>query len=558
MRSWLVVLAAMGCGGGSPTAPEGKGEVPAPDPGASGETRDMLVIGWQADVGNLNPVVYETAWDGNVIEALNFPLIDSEFDCSLKKKPALAKSWAWSEDGKVIQMELRDDIRWEDGKPVTAEDIAFSYELVSDPAVSSPRFGYIERLAPDGRPKIIDATHLEWHFTVPYDRDSQMSHVSMDPLPKHIWQSADRATLRGNEHTMQPLASGPWRLAKWEPQQRLVLEPNPAFTGPPEWKAHLNRVVFRVIPDYQTRIMELEKGTIDLMEQVLVSDADRLREEHPEIKLMRRGWRSNDFLAWNLKDPLFADVRVRRALAMATDIDAMIARLLTSKTGEKYARPAIGTVTPALCGAYNEDVTPIGFDLDGARALLAEAGWTPDKDGILRNAEGQPFEFRLSAITGNKRRADASVLIQDQLRKVGVVANLEKLEANTFYQALRQHQFQAAIGGWSAALFVDPSSVWHCPSEGKKYEFNFTGYCNPEVDALIDRGLSTPDPKDAAPIWKELQEKIYADQPYRFLWWMDEIVAVHERFENTQIDTLSPFGHLNEWEVPADKVKYKH
>jgi peptide/nickel transport system substrate-binding protein len=235
----------------------------------------------------------------------------------------------------------------------------------------------------------------------------------------------------------------------------------------------------------------------------------------------------------------------------------MVAKLLTSDTGESYARSSVGTVTPALCGVHNDDIVPFGHDLAKAKAMFAEAGWTDSNaDGIL-DKDGKKFQFTLATNTGNKRRADIQVLVQAQLQAVGVIADLEKAETNAFYENMRNKDFEAAIGGWSAALYVDPSEVWHCDTEDRAYPFNFTGYCNPEVDALIDQGLRTPNPLDAAPMWKDLQAKVYEDQPYLFLWWMDEIVGIHERFDDTSIDILSSFNRLHEWNVPEDKVKYK-
>ncbi|MEO0604762.1 MAG: ABC transporter substrate-binding protein, partial [Myxococcota bacterium] len=158
---------------------------------------------------------------------------------------------------------------------------------------------------------------------------------------------------------------------------------------------------------------------------------------------------------------------------------------------------------------------------------------------------------------GNKRRADIAVLLQAQLKQLGVDVNIEKLESNTFFERLRKHDFEAGLAGWAAGLYVDPSELWKCSTKEEPHEFNFTGYCNPEVDALIEKGLQTPDLADSAPIWKEIQAKIFEDQPYLFLWWMDEIVAVHERFEGVQSDVISRIHHLEDWEVPPEKVKYR-
>ena len=345
-------------------------------------------------------------------------------------------------------------------------------------------------------------------------------------------------------------------MSKYDPNNRIVLEPNDKFTGPEEMRPKLNRVIFRILPEYSTRLIELESGNVDLMEAVLVADADKLRKNNPNIRLVRRGYRSMDYVAWNTQKPMFADKRVRQALTMALDIDTMIGKLLTSETGERFAKRSVGTITPELCGVHNDDIQPFEFDNSKAKALLAEAGWADsDGDGILDKG-GEKFEFTLSTNTGNDRRNAAQILVQAYLKDVGIKVNLEKLESNTFFENLRKREFDAAMGGWAAGLFVDPTTIWHSDTEEKKYEFNFVSYSNPKADELMERGMTIANPAEAAPVWKELQAVIYDDQPYTFLWWMDEIVAIDSRFENESINVLSSLNSLHEWSVPADKVKY--
>jgi len=540
----LVAGLLAGCGGSTPQAE-------APE---ATDVRDTLVVATLADASNMLPVVTESAFANELTTVMATPLVDMSFDCSLKKKPGLAKTWEWNDDGTVIRMELRDDIVWEDGTPVTVEDIQFTYELIANEKVASPVFAYVERLKEGARPKKIDDTTIEWHFTEAYDRDSQIAHTLAGLVPKHRLGDADPGALRSHPLASRPLSYGPFRVAKWERNQQIVLEPNPTY--PEAEQPELARVIFRVIPEYSTRIIELEAGSIDMTYGLLLEDADRLRESHPEIKLMRRGWRSNDYVAWNLENPLFEDVRVRRALAHAADVDSMIERLLTSKTGEKFAKRAVSNITPALCGVV-PDIQPIPHNVATAKKMLADAGWTDTNgDGVL-DKDGKKFSFTLSTNSGNKRRADVAVLLQDQLKQVGVEVNIEKIESNTFFDGLRNHDFEAALAGWSAALFLDPTPIWKCSTENEPQEFNFTHYCNPEVDALIERGLATPNPAEAAPIWQEMQAKIHEDQPYMFLWWMDEIVAIHERFANATPNILSHFHDLEEWDVPPEKVKYR-
>lgn len=532
------------------------GTQPSSVPGAT-RTGDTLVIGEQHDIGTLISILPQTVTDGYLIDATTLSPLDGTFDCSLRRLPGLARSWAWNDEGTILAMELRDDLSWEDGVRVTTDDIAFTYDLVADPVVGSRFIRHVEHMEPDGRPRIVDATHIEWHFTHAYDRDIQMVHANLPPLPKHLFfEGADRATLRGHERAKLPLSYGPWRMATWEPNQRVVLEPNLKFTGPETFRPRLDRVIFRVIPEYATRLLELESGSIDVMTDIGIADADRLRQEHSEVRLVRRGWRSMEYIVWNLQNPLFRDARVRRALTMATDIQGTIDKLLTSETGESYARPAVGTVTPALCGIHNDEIATLPYDVAAAKKLLAEVGWTDhDGDGVL-DKNGTKLEFSLVTTTGNKRRADASVLIQDQMRHVGVSVRLERVETNAFYTSLRERRFEAALAGRAVALTADPGGTWMCDEAGARNEVNYSGYCNPTLDALVEKAFATQDVQAGAAIWKEVQRILYEDQPFTFLWWMDEVVGIHDRFEHTTISITSPYKNLYEWKVPAEKVKY--
>ncbi len=565
--AWLAFLVACTEVGGSVSDADGR--------------RDTLVIGVPSDAKNMLYVVSNSSADSSIIEATSTELLDSDFDCSLTFKPSLAKDWTFSDDGTQIAMTLRDDLTWADGTRVTARDVAFTYDLVADTKVASARMEMTRHMLPDGRPLVVDDTHIVWKFSRAYDRTTMLAHTGVALAPAHLLKAADRGSLRSNPLNAQmPVSSGPWKVAAWEKSARLVLAPNAAWTGPAERSPRLRRVIFKVLPEYATRLVELENGAIDLMEGILVADADKLAAENPRVKLHRRGWRSMDYVAWNSLDPedvkraraalptgskldpstvkphaIFADREVRRALAGAMDVEKLIRDLLTSKvTGEVYGRPSIGTITPALCGVHNDDVARIPFDPAATRARLEALGWKDtDGDGVRNDATGRPMRFSLLINAGNARRERAAILVQSQLKQVGVDAQLEKIESNTFFERLRKRDYEAALSGWSAGLFVDPSSIW-----GETSEFNFTSYRNPHVQELIAQGLSQPDPALATPIWRELQAEIYDDQPYAFLYWMDEIVGVDERFQDTTIDILSPYRDLERWNVPADKVKYRY
>lgn len=568
---------AAGCSGEAPVTKPGN-PVPAAQEGGPLQ-RDTLVIATAQDAKDLLYVVSQTSSDSAIIEATDMSAMDGDFDCKITYQPQLAASWQFSDDGKTITAHLREDMTWEDGQPVTADDYKFTYDLVADPAVASPRLDSLAHMVADARPKVIDAHTLEFQFKDAYDRTTMLSHLNIPPVPKHVLDTPglNRASLRGHAlNATAPLANGPWRVATWEKNARIVLEPNPHFTGPKSFIPKLKRVIFKVIPEYATRLLELESGSVDLVEQVLVADADKLAAEHPEIQLHRRGWRTMDSVLWNNLDPadykakldpakpglkpadvnpnhLFGDRDVRRALASAIDVDKLIKDLLTSQvTGDVYGRPAIGTITPALCGAHNDNIQRLPFDPTSTRTQLAAIGWTDSNGDGWLDKGGEPMRFTMITNAGNQRRAKAAVIIQANLKEVGVDMQIEQLESNTFFERLRARDYDAALSGFAAGLLVDPGTFW-----SPNAEFNFTGYRNAKVDELIARGMAEPDFEKAKPTWQELQQVIYDDQPFAFLYWMDEIVAVNNRFQNTAIDLLSSYRRLYQWSVPVDRVKYQ-
>jgi peptide/nickel transport system substrate-binding protein len=228
--------------------------------------------------------------------------------------------------------------------------------------------------------------------------------------------------------------------------------------------------------------------------------------------------------------------------------------LLGSKqTGQVHARRAVSTLTPELCGAMNDDIQPIPFDPPGARADLESLGWSDsDGDGWL-DKDGERFEFFLRTNSGNPRRAKAAILIQAFLADIGVKVEIERIEANTFFSGLRKKQFDGAISGWSAGLYADMEPLWH---SGDRNLLNYPSYDNPEVDALIDAANVEPDPVKNAALLRQAQALIYADQPYTFLYWREELIALDKRFKDAKVNVLNPYHELSTWWVPPDEVKY--
>ncbi|MBN1336875.1 MAG: hypothetical protein JXB39_13035 [Deltaproteobacteria bacterium] len=519
-----------------------------------GDLRDAVFIGIPDDVPSLLPVRSRAPSDAWILDTVTWPLLWATVDGELSWEPALAESWSLAPDGRTVHLALRPGVTWEDGAPVTSRDVAFSFDLAADPAVGSRLADGLRAIDPLARPAVVSDLDVAFRFLSPRPLQAALAVLASVPvLPHHVLGQANRAALAHHYANGRPLVCGPWRVSRWRPGDRLVLEANRRFTGPKEDAAHLTHVVFRVLPEYDARLDALESGAVDVVRDLRVEDADRLVRTRPEIALRRRGWRTLAYVGWNLEVPLFADPGVRRALTTAVNRDGLVDTLLTSRaTGDRYGRPAVGSVTPALGGAHADEIVPIPYDPVAARTALAEAGWIDRNDDGVLDREGRPFRFHLLLPSGLQTRGEVAARVRADLQEVGVDAVLDSVSPTIFQERLRDRDFQAVLGAWSTSLPLDLSAHWHSKAAGT---LNFVSYANSEVDALLDAASSEADPERERAAWRRLQVLIYQDQPCTFLYWADEIVAVHRRFRDTRVDLASPWGRLERWWVPPEAVR---
>jgi peptide/nickel transport system substrate-binding protein len=504
---------------------------------ASGPPEDggTVVIGVATEPDNLLDVVATTRGAQDVIEQMFLPLVEVGEDL-ISFEPALARSWDVAPDGLSITYHLAPEARWHDGTPVTAHDVRFTWELHVDPTV-----GYAAR----SWKEFITDVVVDDEQTVTFRFDRRYPYQHMDAsagliLPKHLLESVPRAELASCAFAREPIGNGPFRFVKWEAQQSVELAANEDFfLGRP----HLDRLVFRVVPDRTVLLTQLETGSIDVMEDPPPHEVPRL-EQLPGVRVERFSNRTYTYIGWDSRNPLFSSAKVRRALGMAIDRDAIIDALCHG-----YARRALGPIHPELW-AYDEDLPALPYDPDGARRLLAEEGWSDsDGDGWL-DRDGRTFEFELKTNHDNQVRMDAAVMIQSQLQEIGVKVFPRNYEWTVLWDSVIRHSYETAVlVGWSVGLKVDMKPIWHSASiDGK---FNHTGYANTEVDRLIDEALSKETLEEARPVWRRAQRIVVEDQPYTFLFILDKIFAVNDRVQGTDPDFRGYYRNLEDWWIPA-------
>lgn len=539
-----ILLLASGCGRDDqdPQAAEG-GD---PEPGGTA----ILVEG--ADMNLPLPVISENTTDGNMSDIMYMTLLRGvwrdgrlEYVPSGENPMALASRYELvGPDSATLRYHLRTDARWSDGRPITAQDVAFTYEIVGNEELASPRQDNLEYM--DSVVANNDST-VSFHFSRRYPE--MLFHSGIGVIPKHVYEGADPASIRTHSTMANPgngalVVSGAFMISRWDKGQQVVLVPNPHFQPKP----HLDQIVIRIIPEPATRIVELQTGNVDMVPQLNFDQLPALKAQAPHVRFELEQKRFYDYIAYNpTAHPAFADREIRRALGMALNVPAILQGLQM----QEYAEQAGGPYAPIFSQYYDPSTqAPLPFDLEGAKRVLEAKGWRDTNGDGIREKDGRTLSFTMVTNAGNTRRADISQIVQQQWRALGVDAQLRVLEFNTLTRDLVEKRYEAALQGWSVGLSPDITALW-----GPEVPFNFTGYRNPELDRLFAQAGAQPTEELALPFWKQAAAILSRDQPYTWLFYMDGVDGVNNRLRNTKIDTFGRYQNVWEWWIPRSQQR---
>ncbi|HET6341978.1 MAG TPA: peptide-binding protein [Gemmatimonadota bacterium] len=524
------ILLALACGG--PGEPAGD----QPDTQEAPVDGGTAVVAETADFDAFNELV-STDYDTNQVMSfmLFMPLV--QLDGEMNFQPFLADSFWLAEDGLSITFRIREGAAWHDGTPVTADDVVWTYEMMANEEVAYANRQWIQYIESAER---IDDRTVRFDFTQVHS-DPLFDFVDWEPMPKHLLGDVAPAELRNAPFNRNPVGNGPFRFVSWSANQEAVFEANEDFVlGRP----HLDRIVFRVIPEQTTQLTEVLTGGVDFMRAVPPAEMGRV-EESQQIETTVYPARSYTYLAWNSRNPLFEDVNVRRALTMAIDRQQIVDALLYG-----YGTIATADVMP-FQWEFDDDLEPWPYDPERAKEVLAEAGWEDhDGDGVI-DKDGRPFRFILETNQGNDLREDAIVIVQSNLEKVGIDVQPRLTEWTSLIDRLKRKDFEAVVSGWSVDFKFDPSETMSCAAIEAKY--NYTSFCNPRADSLMQRALTTLDRETAKPLWDEYQRIIHEEQPYSFLYYLEERIAVNRRLRGVEADARGHLVSVAEWWVPEQE-----
>jgi peptide/nickel transport system substrate-binding protein len=384
-------------------------------------------------------------------------------------------------------------------------------------------------------------------FRVTYDKPFAPALMSWGSsvMPRHLLEGTDVTKSPLARH---PIGTGPYRFKEWKTGQKIVLVYNPDyFEG-----RYLDGRVMRIIPDMATMFLELRARGID---QMGLTPLQYTRQtENQYFRNHFRKYRylsfSYTYLGFNLQNPMFADRKVRQALACAVNKEELIDGVLLG-----LGKEASGPFKPGTW-QYNTDVKRYPYDPKKALELLAEAGWRDtDGDGIL-DRKGQRFEFELLVNQGNEVRAKTAEIVQRRLAEVGISVKIRVIEWAAFIKEfINKRRFDAVILGWTIPMDPDLYDVWHSSKTGPS-ELNFISYKNEEVDILLERGRSTFDRAERKRCYDRIQEIMAEDQPYIFLYVPDALPIFNARVRGIDPAPIGIGHNVIRWYVPKEEQKY--
>jgi peptide/nickel transport system substrate-binding protein len=526
---------------------------------------ETVVIGIANDFDHLNPLLIQFSISREVCMLLYPKLVQAEYDSAsgdVRFLPMLATQWEFSPDGKRATFYLRRDAKWEDGVPITSADLKFSYRLYATPAVASTRQHYVSDLVRDKNGEIDfenaiqtpNDTTLILNFQNPLAPNIVLDHFyDLMPIAKHRFESIEPKMLRAKSAELPIVSAGAFRVEKWERQHELVLVRNERSILP--YPAKLKRLIFRVIPDYTTRLTAFKSGEIDVMMGsggIAPKDAQEIERTDSNKKIHAIQNRLFDSVVWLCVDGeayrkrkelkphvLFGDKRVRQALTFAINREAIVEGYI----GEGKATIVNTSLSPAYKKLLNPMLHDYAYNPEKALSLLKEAGWRKGNDGFLQK-EGMRFSFTLAMPKGNDRRAYAGTIIQQNLREIGIDCKLETLEMALFNQRQNEYRLDAALSGLSAETLPFQLVIW-----AEDSPFNSSVFRHARLSQVIEELAKPQPPEKEVALWHEYQAIQHDEQPRTFLYYYDEFEGFHSRIKNVKVSMLAILFNAHEWEL---------
>jgi len=519
------------------------------------QDRKVVTVSYTQEPLTLSPL-YLTQWfASNITDLLLTPpwWIDNNLEAvplQVTEIPSV-ENGGLNADGTVLTLRLRDDITWSDGEPITSADYVFTYEMImADSNTVSSRFPWDTNVASVAAP---DETTVVITFNEPFAPWLTTLYTVTPAIPEHVLRPVFEAegTLDTAEwnRTLNP-GSGPFVFNQWETGSFLSVVRSDSYFG---GTAKIDEIFFRIVADDGTsQNAALEVGDADIGVFLTAADADALEQQGLVIDITPSGYNEGWFLNVNpaTAHPAMLDLNVRKALAMAFDRQKIVDDLLLGLL------PVPGSYWEATPYA-RPDAAPYPYDPAMAQQLLTDAGWVDSNSDGTRDKDGVELVLRFIA-SQRQIRKDVQAVVQQAMAEVGIGVEISNYD--NFFDTYGEGG-PAATGAYDIAEwsqnpdFPDPNtSVFSCseiPSDDNPEGSNWTGYCNPETDALLQQQLVTTDSEQRIALFHQIDQNLYDDVAWVGVWYDADIWATNARVINTLYSGADPFWNALNWDIAS-------
>ncbi|KLU59433.1 oligopeptide-binding protein AppA precursor [Peptococcaceae bacterium CEB3] len=512
-----------------------------------------LTVSSFSDIVTLNPLFIQDTASQDAATFLFANVYDLDRQGNLVVEPwSLAKELPQiSADGKTYTVKLKDTAKWSDGQPVTADDLIYTINTIRNPKVGSPGISGYDKVA-----SVKKVNEYTVQVTLKQVYAPFKYYLAAAVVPYHILKDVKAKDLQNNVYGKDPaktVTDGPWKWSEWKEKQYLSFTRDPNYWGP---KPHIAKVIYKIYADQNTEVQALIKGDVDLNTGLPVTALSAVKQKK-DIRVILAPGPLYEYLAFNFKpqnfpgnfDP-FLGQKTRQAIAYALNRQGMVNDILKG-TGRIMNSPFL----PGSWADPGSAAVNYPYDPAKAKELLKEDGWTPGPGGILQK-DGHRFSFELQFNAGNSRREAVAVVIQQELKNVGIDVKPKAIDFSSWIdQNVNPGKFEALLLAWSLTNpDPDQESIFsskYFPPAGQ----NNIWYKNPKLDALWVKGYSTNDQNQRKKIYAEIAKEISTDLPYVFLYQYGTPEGLGPRVHFEQKDRPAPslaegyFYHIQNWWV---------
>ncbi|WP_195335537.1 peptide-binding protein [Paraclostridium bifermentans] len=520
------------------------------------KSKDSIVYALTSSpTGIFNPLLNDTTYDDAVIDLTYNSLLS--FDKNLNPKPELAKSYEISDDNLSITFKLNDNIKWNDGKTLTADDVAFTFTSLADKGYTGSKYGYVEKLkgAKDYHEgsadkiegiEVIDKNTIKFTFAEPYS-PGLTNLGSIGIIPKHIWGEVPIAQWKDKKDLLtKPVGTGPYEVVSFTEGQDVQLKRNDNYF---DGDVKTEKFILKVTNE-DTATGELLNGTVDVIDASNLKNKDIKELESEGMDVTSYDSNLVQYMGFNLRDKKFQDKNLRQAFMYALDRNAMVDKLLEGN----------GQVvdTPMLPSSWSypdkSTLNNYKYNKDKAKELLKQAGYEDrDNNGIVEDKDGKELVVKLTYPTGNKLREQTAPIIQANLKDIGVKMELENMEFTALMdKVVANHDFELYLMGNNLSLDPDPKPYWHSTSasdEKGNSAWNISSFKNEKADQLIEQGISVSDQKQRKEIYSQFGKLLNDEVPWAYLYSQNIRKAYNPHLKDFKPYTFNDFDNVKDWYI---------